>query len=182
MTTPFSFKTFDHTDIEKLGRAEGNSVVVTAKGNAERGTDGELYGTHGVVSRASKKTRGVKIRIGKLSIIIGAYTYGVEPPENEGALKLYATDADGIEMGSHLLENDGTHVINNGEDYAVRYSKLEEAFNELKGQHNKLQAAFDAHTHPGVTSGESSTGTTAPSGAESSADIEPAKIVEVRLP
>jgi len=116
MTNPFSFITFDHTDIETLGRAEGNSVIVTAKGNAERGTDGELYGTHGVVSRASKKTRGVKIRIGKLSIIIGAYTYGVEPPDNEGALKLYATDADGNEKGSHLLDNDGTHVINNGED------------------------------------------------------------------
>ncbi len=66
MITPFSFISFDHTDIETLGRAEGNSVIVTAKGNAERGTDGELYGTHGVVSRASKKTRGVKIRIGKL--------------------------------------------------------------------------------------------------------------------
>jgi hypothetical protein len=182
MITPFSFISFDHTDIETLGRAEGNSVVVTAKGNAERGTDGELYGTHGVVSRASKKTRGVKIRIGKLSIIVGAYTYGVEPPANEGALKLYATDADGTEKGSHLLDSDGTHVINNGTDWAVRYSKLEEAFNELKSKHNKLQAAFDMHTHPGVTPGQSATGTTAPSGAESSADIEPAKVEEVRLP
>ncbi len=182
MTNPFSFITFDHTDIETLGRAEGNSVIVTAKGNAERGTDGELYGTHGVVSRASKKTRGVKIRIGKLSIIVGAYTYGVEPPDNEGALKLYATDADGNEKGSHLLDNDGTHVINNGEDWAVRYSKLEEAFNELKGQHNKLQAAFDLHTHGGVETGGGSTAAPAPSGAESTADITPAKIVEVRLP
>jgi len=182
MITPFSFITFDHTDIETLGRADGNSVIVTAKGNAERGTDGELYGTHGVVSRASKKTRGVKIRIGKLSIIVGAYTYGVEPPANEGALKLYATDADGVEVGSHLLDRDGTHVFNEGEDWAVRYTALETAFNELKGKHNKLQAAFDAHTHPGVESGSSSTGMTVASGAESEADITPAKIVEVRLP
>ena len=182
MITPFSFITFDHTNIETLGRAEGNSVVVTAKGNAERGTDGELYGTHGVVSRASKKTCGVKIRIGKLSIVSGAYTYGVEPPDNEGALKLYATDSDGTEKGSHLLDSDGTHVINNGEDWAVRYSKLEEAFNELKGKHNKLQAAFDIHTHTGVSSGSSSTGTTIASGAESEADIEPSKVEEVRLP
>ena len=182
MTSPFSFITFDHTDIEKLGRAEGNSVIATAKGNDERGTDGELYGTHGVVSRASKKTRGVKVRIGKLSIVVAAYTYGVEPPANEGALKLYATDSDGTEKGSHLLDNDGTHVINNGEDWAVRYTALETAFNELKGQHNKLQAAFDAHTHPGVESGPSSTGMTAASGAESSADITPAKVEEVRLP
>jgi len=182
MTNPFSFITFDHTDIETLGRAEGNSVIVTAKGNAERGTDGELYGTHGVVSRASKKTRGVKIRIGKLSIIVGAYTYGVEPPDNEGALKLYATDADGAETGSHLLDSDGTHVFNNGEDWAVRYSALETAFNELQGKHNKLQAAFDGHTHGGVKSGSSSTAIPAPSGAESSADITESKIEEILVP
>ena len=182
MTSPLSFITFDHTDIETLGRAEGNSVVVTAKGNAERGTDGELYGTHGVVSRASKKTRGVKIRIGKLSIIVGAYTYGVEPPANEGALKLYATDADGNEKGSHLLDNDGTHVINNGTDWAVRYSALETAFNQLRADHNKLAASYDLHTHTGVTPGPSSTSTTVASGAESTADIAPAKIEEVRLP
>lgn len=182
MTNPFSFVTFDHTDVETLGRADGNSVVVTAKGSAERGTDGELYGTHGVVSRASNKTRGVKVRIGKLSIFIGAYTYGVEPPENEGALKLYATDKDGAEKGSHLLDNDGTHTINNGTDWAVRYSALETAFNQLRADHNKLQASFDAHTHPGVTPGSSSTGGTVPSGAESTADIEPAKVEEIRIP
>ena len=182
MTNPFSFITFDHTDIETLGRAEGNSVIVTAKGNAERGTDGELYGTHGVVSRASKKTRGVKIRIGKLSIIVGAYTYGVEPPDNEGALKLYATDADGAETGSHLLDSDGKHVFNDGEDWAVRYSALETAFNELQGKHNKLQAAFDGHTHGGVKSGSSSTAIPAPSGAESSADITESKIEEILVP
>lgn len=182
MTNPFSFVTFDHTDVETLGRADGNSVVVTAKGSAERGTDGELYGTHGVVSRASNKTRGVKVRIGKLSIFIGAYTYGVEPPENEGALKLYATDKDGAEKGSHLLDNDGTHTINNGTDWAVRYSALETAFNQLRADHNKLQASYDAHTHPGVTSGSSSTGGTVPSGAESTADIEPAKVEEIRIP
>lgn len=182
MTNPFSFITFDHTEVETLGRADGPSVVVTAKGNAERGTDGELYCTHGVVSRGSKKTRGVKLRIGKLSITIASYTYGVEPPENEGAVKLYATDMDGVETGSHLLDSDGTHVFNNGEDRAVRYSALETAFNQLRADHNKLQAAFDGHTHSGVTSGSSSTGTTVPSGAESSADIEPAKVEEIRIP
>jgi hypothetical protein len=182
MTNPFSFITFDHTGIEKLGRADGNSVVVTAKGNAERGTDGELYGTHGVVSRASKKTRGVKIRIGKLSIAIAAYTYGVEPPENEGALKLYATDADGVEVGSHLLDSDGTHVFNEGEDWAVRYSALETAFNELQGQHNKLQSAFDLHTHGGVETGGGSTAIPAPSGAESTTDISAAKVEEILIP
>ena len=182
MTNPFSFITFDHTGIEKLGRADGNSVVVTAKGNAERGTDGELYGTHGVVSRASKKTRGVKIRIGKLSIIVGAYTYGVEPPGNEGALKLYATDVDGAEVGSHLLDSDGTHVFNEGEDWAVRYSKLEESFNELQSQHNKLQSAFDLHTHGGVETGGGSTAIPAPSGAESTTDISAAKVEEILIP
>ncbi len=182
MISPFSFISFDHTEVQKLGRADGESVVVTANGSAERGTDGELYGTHGVVSRASKKTRGVKIRIGKLSIVIAAYTYGVEPPENEGALKLYATDADGAEVGSHLLDNDGTHVFNDGTDWAVRYSKLEESFNELQSQHNKLQSAFDLHTHGGVETGDGSTAIPAPSGAESTTDISAAKVEEILIP
>jgi len=182
MISPFSFISFDHTEVQKIGRADGESVVVTANGSAERGTDGELYGTHGVVSRASKKTRGVKIRIGKLSIVIASYTYGVEPPENEGALKLYATDADGAEVGSHLLDNDGTHVFNDGTDWAVRYSKLEESFNELQSQHNKLQSAFDLHTHGGVETGDGSTAIPAPSGAESTTDISAAKVEEILIP
>lgn len=115
-----SFIKFDHTDVEMIGRAEGKSVVVTASDSAERGTDGELYGTHGIVSRGSKKTRGIRLRIGKLSIVIAAYTYGIEPPANEGAIKVYSTNATGTEQATHLLDSDKKHVLNGGSKLAAR--------------------------------------------------------------
>ena len=115
-----SFISIASTEIATLDRAEGPSVVATASGDAERGLDAEVYAAHGLVSRPSKKTKAIRIRIGSLSIIIGAYTYGVQPPANPGAAKVYSTDADGTEQGSHLVDNDGTHVFNDGTTEAAR--------------------------------------------------------------
>jgi len=169
---PMQLITFAKSRVEKIGRAQAVSVIGTAQGDNERDYDSEIFQGHGIVSRPSKATRGVRIRIGNLAIVISAYTYGVEPPENEGAVKLYSTDADGVEKGSHLIDSDGKHVINNGEDWAVRFSALETAFNELKGK-------FNAHTHPGVDTGVGSTGATT---TPSAADITAAKVEEVMIP
>jgi hypothetical protein len=115
-----NFISIASTEIVTLDRAEGPSVVATASGDADRGLDAEVYAAHGLVSRPSKKTKAIRIRIGSLSIVIGAYTYGVQPPANPGAAKLYSTDADGAEQGSHLVDNDGTHVFNEGTKEAAR--------------------------------------------------------------
>lgn len=115
-----SFISIASTEIATLDRAEGPSVVATASGDAERGLDAEVYAAHGFVSRPSKKTKAIRIRIGSLSIIIGAYTYGVEPPANPGEAKVYSTDADGAEQATHLLEDDGIHVFNDGTIEAAR--------------------------------------------------------------
>lgn len=55
-----------------------------------------------------------------MSIIIAAYTYGVDPPENPGATKIYATNEAGVEQGSHLIDSDGTHTFNEGTKEAAR--------------------------------------------------------------
>ena len=158
--------------IEKRGRAQGDSVVGKAEGDNSREFEPEVYAAHGIVSRPSKKTRGVVLQIGNLSFTIAAYTYGVAPPENDGAVKLYGTDAGGAEQSSVLLDSDGTVTVNDGSDFAVRFSALEDAFNELKGK-------FNSHTHTGVTTGTGSTGTTA---TPSTADISSAKIEEIKVP
>jgi len=108
-----NFISIASTEIETIDRAEGPSVVATASGDAERGLDAEVYAAHGFVSRPSKKTKGVRIRIGSLSIIIGAYTYSVDPPANPGATKVYSTDADGSEKAFMLLDSDGKIGIKN---------------------------------------------------------------------
>ena len=179
----FKMVTFSEgSKLETLGRSKGKSVIGRATGDNGRDHEPEVFSAHGIISRPGKKTRGVVLQIGSLSITIASYAYGVEPPANHGACKLFSTDSDGAEQSSVLLENDGTIVMNEGEDWAVRYSKLESEFNELKGKHNDLVTAFDAHTHGGVTSGSASTSAPAPSGATSSADITGAKVEEILIP
>lgn len=112
--------TIASTDIETLDRADGPSVIATAAGDADRDIDAEVYASHGIVSRPSSKTRAIRFRIGRLSIVIAAYTYGVDPPANPGATKIYSTDSDGSEQGSHLIDSDGTHKINEGTIEAAR--------------------------------------------------------------
>lgn len=106
--------------LEKRGRASGNSVIGRAEGDNSRDFEPEVYAAHGIVSRPSKATRGVVLQIGNLSITLAAYTYGVEPPENDGACKVYSTNADGVEAGSHLIDDDGTHSFNGGSAQAAR--------------------------------------------------------------
>ena len=118
--TKADYITIASSTTETLDRADGPSVVATAAGDADRDIDAEVYATHGIVSRPSSKTRAIRFRIGRLSIVIAAYTYGVEPPANPGATKVYSTDAAGSEQGSHLIDNDGTHTFNEGSVEAAR--------------------------------------------------------------
>lgn len=123
--TPVQLITFAKSRIEKIGRATGNSVVGTAEGDNSRDYDSEVFATHGIVSRPSKKTRGIRIRIGNLGFVIAAFTYGVEPPENEGAVKMYSTDADGVEKSALTLDSDGKAYMGNSEtNWATLYFEL----------------------------------------------------------
>ena len=188
--TPIQLITFAKSRVEKIGRASGVSVIGTAEGDNSRDYDSEIYQSHGLVSRPSGKTRGIRIRIGNLAFVIASYTYGIEPPENEGACKVYSTDASGTEKASHLLDSNGKHTFNNGEDFAVRYSKLETAFNKLKSDYNTfVSTVYGTHTH--VVSGAADpsshvvTGTAAATtaqGTASTADITPAKVEEILIP
>lgn len=63
-------------------------------------------------------------------------------------------------------------ILNGGADWAVQFSALQTAFDELK-------SAFNTHVHAGVTSGGASTAATS---VPSAADISLAKIASVRLP
>ena len=76
--------------------------------------------------------------------------------------------------GSAKIEvTPGTDLIfNSGSDFAVQFSALQTAFDELK-------AKFNSHVHPGVTSGGASTGATA---TPSVADISLSKIDSIKVP
>lgn len=97
-----------------------------------------------------------------------------------GELRLYSTDNNGVMKTYHWLKNDGTQEIGGNTDFMVRYSKLEQAFNQLKGDFNTHVQHYNAHAHAGVTAGGASTLPTPTTSNPSNADITPAKIQEIK--
>jgi hypothetical protein len=74
-------------------------------------------------------------------------------------------------------------VIQEGEDYAVQFTALKDAFDTLVGDFNTLVTAFLAHMHPTAAPGAPSVYT--PVGetpAPSAASVDGAKVDTVRLP
>ena len=122
---PFRLISVAASRISKVGRAQGDSVITTAQGDDDRDYDSEFWGTHGIVSRPAKTTRCLRFRLGSLSIVIAAYTYGVDPPANPGACKLYSTDADGAEKVAVVLDSDGKiYAANNEANFFTLYFDL----------------------------------------------------------
>lgn len=95
-----------------------------------------------------------------------------DPVSGDGERRLYSRDSVGAIVAIIFLKDDGTIEMNNGADFAVRFSALETAFNEL-------QAKFNDHIHGGVTTGGGSTATTA---TPSIGDISLSKIDDIRVP
>jgi len=97
-----------------------------------------------------------------------------------GETRIFSTDDQGAVQFAIHLRNNGTAEIGGDSDHMVRYSKLEEAFNELKGDFNAFIQVYNAHTHSGVTPGSGATAIPAAPGQQSTADITPAKINEIK--
>lgn len=97
-----------------------------------------------------------------------------------GEYRIFSTNANGTLKAYAWLRNDGIMELNGDDDNMVRFSELETAFDELKSDFNALVTVYNAHVHPGVTSGGASTLITTSSGSSSAADISGAKIDEVK--
>lgn len=153
------------------GDQSGDSLIATSEGQGGKGETAQVYGLPGFIGNPPKGAKCIRLRIGSLDIIIAAFNYQATMPTNPGESRVYSTDADGVEQGSHYLKNDGSHVFNDGTDYAV-------AFEDLKTQFNELKSAFNTHTHAVTTA----PGTTATALPQSAANIDAAKVEGVRLP
>jgi hypothetical protein len=93
----------------------------------------------------------------------------------------YSTDSEGNIIGSIKLRQDGTAEILGNDDNAVRYSKLEEAYNELNDKFNDLVSAFNQHAHAANATPPTPIPTIIPA-SPSTGDISPAKIDEIKVP
>ena len=97
----------------------------------------------------------------------------------------YSTDSEGKLMASLILRSDGTVEILSNQDNAVRYSKLQTAYDELQKKVNDLVTAFNQHVHPTAATGPPSPPTPVPSvipATPSAGDITASKIDEIKVP
>lgn len=134
------------------------------------------YGTDSVpvkdvVAVCSETSTGKPVVIGYLN---------VERKADVGEHRIYSTDSNAGEKFYIWLKNNGTCEIGGNADNAVRYSKLEQAFNDLKTDFNNLVTIYNSHQHTFVGTG--SVGAVTTTGTSSSADISPAKINEIKVP
>lgn len=93
-----------------------------------------------------------------------------------GELRLFSMDATGTEKTYQWFKKDGTIEILGNNDNLVRYSKTEEAFNQLKSDRDATDAAFAAHTAAVAVI----LGTPVYVSVPSTANIIPAKINEIK--
>ncbi len=93
-----------------------------------------------------------------------------------GELRLFSTDENGTEKFYTWLKNDGTIEIGGDTNFAVKFNELKTEFNKLKQDFNDfVTQKYNIHTHPGVTSGNSSTLVTPTIGTVNTSNIDNAK-------
>jgi hypothetical protein len=100
---------------------------------------------------------------------------GIEPTADRGEHEIYASEG-GVKKSSAFCKKDGTLVLNFGDDFAVRFNKLKEAFDQLKADFNTAVSQYNLHTHNGSVPVPTLTQT------PSTADIDPAKIDDILVP
>lgn len=165
------------------GDIEGDSLVATGEGSAEKSETAQVYGMHGFIGNPASGTKGIRIRIGSIDIIIAALNYGVSLPAQPGESKLYSTDDAGNEKAAVNMKNDGSIEINGSADNAVSFADLELALNNFKSSiDTSIASAITGHTHSGITTGPGVSGPGAGAATPVAVDISASKVDEVKLP
>lgn len=91
-----------------------------------------------------------------------------------GESRLFSVDSNGNLKTFIWLKNDGSIELGGTNDNLVRFSKLEEAFNELQGKFNTFAQAY--------TPGSPASVGTPPFIEQSNSDISEAKIDNLKIP
>jgi len=112
-------------------------------------------------------------------VTIGGINQNIEPITNKGERRIFSVSANGLEIKAQaLFKNNGTLVLNDGEESAVMFSKLKEGFDQLKSDFN----TFLSHVHSGGTLALGLTGPASPPATPSTASIDDAESATVKLP
>ncbi len=148
----------------------GNSDVQTSQEVSPHGIDSVPYKDLIAVYGKTEST-GKTVVIGYLN---------KDRLADVGENRLFSTDSNG-QLSTYIwLKNDGTMEIGGDTDNMVRFSKLKDAFDELKNDFNNfVSTTYATHTHVSASPG-SPTAVPVPLGTTSAANIDPAKIDEIK--
>lgn len=108
------------SDKQYPGDTAGDSMVATLAGSASKGETAQIHSQPGLIGKPPKGSKGIRLRIGSIDVIISHINYKITPPENQGETKVYSTDTDGEEQATHELTGLGEHVFNGGTKEAAR--------------------------------------------------------------
>ena len=162
--------------------------------------NGETYGPSGDDSPGLNDDRVCLVEIdGKgRSVVVGNLT--ISQGANPGEKILYSRDENGNVKAKIYIKNDGAMdiegvggdvniftdnnlVLQQGTDFAMRFNEFKTQIDQMKSDYdNFINITFNTHTHPGVQSGGSSTGTPAPTGSGTSSDFTNVKVDNINVP
>lgn len=104
---------------------------------------------------------------------------GVEPVMAPGEKRLYSTSTSGDVAADLKFLTDGVAELNGNGDFAVRFLKLKEAFDQLKNDYNTHISNYNIHVHSNPEGGN--TGVPTVTDSETEADMAFAKVENVKL-
>lgn len=112
---------------------------------------------------------------------------GIEPTAKRGEYEIYSSK-DGVKKSSAYCDEDGNLILNFGTDFAVRFSELKAAFDQLKADYDQSMVVVSNHSHndslgaPTTTPLLPSPPFPTPGIQPTTADIDPAKIDDIMVP
>lgn len=140
---------------------------------------GELFSQSGEDYNPPKDSRVVTLSLGNAFKVAIAVNDGTEPTTGEGERELYSVE-NGERKAKIRLQTDGVVMINDGSDFAVRFSELKAAYDELRDFVNDfITNTYNTHTQP-ISGGAA--GVPAVPGIPTTATIDAAKVDSIKVP
>lgn len=173
--------TVKKTSIETNQDSDGKIIMLEVEeSEGEDLQDVQLISLSGIKSRPESGERTVILDFGGgLKISIGIED-GIETSIEEGERDFYSTSG-GIRKASIYLKKDGTLILNDGTDYAVKYNELKSKIDDLKQQLNSfITTKYNLHNHPTAPTGPVSPPSIV--GVEVTTDFASIKSEKVKLP
>jgi hypothetical protein len=134
----------------------GKSIEIDCEGFSGDNMRNDMFFPAGIMSRPPNDSYGLFIPFGDSrsnGIIVAINNYKISIEHNKGEIIIYSTNNDGDEIKAKIkLDNDGNVEINGDSKRFVTFAELDSAMQTLKTD-------FNSHTHSGVSSGGSISGT-----------------------